>query len=89
MDMSNFHRKNKPAGRMELTVLLAEVAARQAMTPTALCVATQGDAQDMAPFAPEIRPFLVATRVSRAGAERSVSFNSDVAGALLTRAKGS
>ena len=69
--------------------MLAEVAARQAMTPTALCVATQYDAQDMLPFAPEIRPFLAPMPVSRACAERSVSFNSDVAGALLTRAKGS
>lgn len=89
MDMSNFHRKSLTTRRPNLIVLLAQAAARQALTPTAQSVLAPRQVTDDPSFAPEIGPFLAPSPLSGSRAERCTSFNADVAGSLLTRPKGS
>jgi hypothetical protein len=94
MDMSNFHRKKRTGSPPDLSALLAQVSARQAVSPTAR-VATQTafDARLTSDMAPEMAPFAQSRAATAPPSARASSFNRKVAAdllpLLLTPGKGS
>jgi hypothetical protein len=90
MDMSAFKHSNRNKRQPELRALLARIASRQAVSPTARAAMvtpysdplTAGDAK-------AIDQLMVSAPSNWRNAAAPTSFNTGIAEALLTRAKGS
>lgn len=89
MDMSAFRRNRTSSRRLDLSVLLAGVAARQASTPTARAMILTGRAAAPDEIPNEIAPFLGLRGTAGPAVARSPSFNAAAREALLTSGKGS
>ncbi len=85
MDMSYFRRRRTTGADPAFKILLTEIAARQAATPTALIVAhPDADASDC-DLPPQMQRFVAAPAAQRAKGPACGSFHGEVAQALLAK----
>jgi hypothetical protein len=90
MDMSAFSHANRRTGQPELRALMARITALQAVSPTAKATMVTS-CSDPLNSAPEksIDALMAPSANNRRDPAAPTSFNSGIAEALLTQAKGS
>jgi hypothetical protein len=90
MDMSAFNHANRTSRRPELRVMLARIASRQAVSPTARATMITAYSDPLTRATEKSIDLLIAPDAqNRREQAAPTSFNSGIAEALLTRAKGS
>lgn len=83
--MTHFHSAKAVPASPDLQVLLAQIAARQSLSPTARAAVKAAYGSETQPIDPEIAAFAAAKQSIPFRGVRSASFNNGVAGTLVTR----